>query len=209
MPRDFDLHQLLVGIVAIMVAITVHEFAHAYSADRAGDKTPRINGRISLNPLDHFDPIGGLMILFTLIAGFGIGWGKPVPVNSLNFRHPRWDDIKVSFWGPLSNLLLALALGTIVRFGLVTMGTVWSELAVTTVKLNIALALFNLIPIPPLDGSHILANMLPHHQAVSYAQFMGRFGLIALILLLVSGIGGAIIMVPAFRLFALFTGGYW
>ena len=200
--------EFLAGLLSIMFAITIHEFAHAYAADRAGDDTPRLSGRISLNPIDHFDPVGGMMILFTLLSGFGIGWGKPVRVNPSKFRHPKWDNIKVSMWGPLSNLLLALCIGILFRVGLMRFDdSLYSYLALRFVLMNIFLALFNLIPIAPLDGSHIFANMLSYEKARSYSIFMGQYGFICLILILVTGIAGKIIIGPGITLFRLFTGG--
>ena len=92
------------SMVALVICITIHEFAHAYSAYRAGDDTPKAQGRISLNPLDHLDPMGTIMMVVSSLSGFGIGWGKPVQINPYNFRHPRWDNLRVSLWGPLSNL---------------------------------------------------------------------------------------------------------
>ena len=113
---DFDPYRFVLTMAALVICITVHEFAHAYSAYRAGDDTPRLQGRISLNPLDHLDPVGTIMMVVSSISGFGIGWGKAVQINPYNFRHPRWDNLRVSLWGPLSNILTAAAVGTIYRF---------------------------------------------------------------------------------------------
>lgn len=182
---SFDPFRIFLTLLAVVIAITIHEFAHAMSAVRAGDDTPRLQGRISLNPVDHFDPVGFLMILFTSIAGFGIGWGKPVQINPYNFRNPRKDDIMVSFWGPLSNLLLATAVALVLRFGGGYFGyNVWLFLVILVIT-NIGLALFNLIPLPPLDGSHILSGLLPPEQARAYGRFAAQYGMAVLLIILV------------------------
>ncbi|MHB9037737.1 MAG: site-2 protease family protein [Armatimonadota bacterium] len=159
-----------------MICITIHEFAHAYSAVRAGDDTPRKQGRISLNPLDHLDPVGTIMMVVSSLSGFGIGWGKPVQVNHFNFRHPRWDNFWVSLWGPLSNILTALVVGTIIRFLGASMSDSVFHFAYMITAISVGLAVFNLIPIAPLDGSHIVSSLLPTEQARHYDMFMGRYG---------------------------------
>lgn len=186
--QGIDLRDILEGILVLLFSIGLHEYAHAKAADLAGDDTPRKNGRISLNPLDHFDPVGAMMILFTLIAGFGIGWGKPVPVNPFNFKSPRWDDLKVSIAGPLTNLSIALVFGLLIRFGVFSPQGDYTffHLAGRFVITNLALAFFNLIPIPPLDGSHVLTSLLPYEKAKRYGYFVGRYGLLILIGMLMS-----------------------
>lgn len=170
-----------------MISITIHEFAHAFAAVRAGDDTPRLQGRISLNPIDHFEPIGFTMMCLTVITGFGIGWGKPVQVNRYNFRHPRWDDLKVSAWGPGSNLVLAALASLVLHFGGRMMSAGIVDLLITLVLVNVTLALFNLIPLPPLDGSHILSNLLPIDKAQAYSRFAGQYGMPILLILLITG----------------------
>src|ERR1041384_6936274 len=108
---------ILMSLVALAIAIPIHEFAHARSAVSYGDDTPRRQGRLSIAPWDHFDPMGALMCVLSSWFGFGIGWGKPVQGQPSNFRHPRWDDVKCAAWGPFSNLLLALAFAAPLRFG--------------------------------------------------------------------------------------------
>lgn len=174
--RGFDAYEFALSMAALIICITIHEFAHAYSAYRAGDDTPRLQGRLSLNPLDHLDPMGTLMMIVSSISGFGIGWGKPVRINPANFRHPRWDNLKVSLWGPLSNLLVAAAVGTIYRFFAPVLPANITFFLWLLAAISIGLALFNLIPIAPLDGSHILTSLLPYEQAVSYNRFMARYG---------------------------------
>ena len=205
---NFNLYEFLLTMAALVICITVHEFAHAYSAYRAGDDTPRAQGRISLNPIDHLDPMGTIMMVVSSLAHFGIGWGKPVQINPANFRHPRWDNLRVSLWGPLSNLLTAAAVGTVIRFWGPHMTTPVSMFAGTVVLISIVLALFNLLPISPLDGSHILAALLPYEQARAYGRFMAQYGLFILLGLVFLG-GGLLghVLGPAMHfLWELFTG---
>ena len=171
-------------MVALVICITIHEFSHAYSAYRAGDDTPRAQGRISLNPLDHLDPMGTIMMVVSSLSGFGIGWGRPVQVNPANFRHPRWDNLRVSLWGPLSNLITAAVLGTAVRFFGNAVPVNVDDFLVLVALISIGLALFNLIPIAPLDGSHIISALLPYEQARTYDIFMARYGFMVLLALI-------------------------
>ena len=177
--------QLLIFIPNILFAITIHECAHAWSADRLGDPTARLMGRVTLNPIAHLDPIGVLCFIF---AGFG--WGKPVPVNSFNLRHPRRDDMIVSVSGPVSNLLAAAAFGLLFRAAVPFVharGTVlWvlANLAHAGVQLNVVLAVFNLIPLYPLDGSHVLEGLLPRSAQSAYESFKSYGTTILLIVIL-------------------------
>ena len=199
---EFDAAELLGLVIAAAIAITVHEFAHAKSAEMAGDPTPRENGRISLNPLDHYDPIGSTLFLLV-----GLGWAKPVPVNPYLFRHPRRDDILVALWGPLSNVITAAVLSVIFRIGVATgMHEALLDLLVLCILLNLFLAFFNLIPIYPLDGSHILLGLLPLPTAQKVEAFYQKAGLLVLMLLMFTGVAGTIVFTPALLLFRLFTG---
>lgn len=148
---------LLVGLV---IGITVHECAHAWSANELGDPTARYQGRISLNPIVHLDPVGTMLMLYSLLVGFGIGWGKPTPVNPRYFKYgPRVGLALVSVAGPLSNILTAIVFALPLRLGIPLPGTL--EIFLWFVVLaNIGLAVFNLIPIPPLDGFSILMGIL-------------------------------------------------
>jgi Zn-dependent protease len=157
---------VLAWLIAATIAITVHEFAHAKSADLAGDPTPRRNGRLTLNPLAHYDLVGTTLLLL-----WGMGWAKPVPINPLAFRHPRRDVIWTSLWGPLSNLILAVLFAIPLRLGVTGAYTMPVELII---RLNIVLAVFNLIPIPPLDGSHILPALLSVRSARRLEDFYAR-----------------------------------
>ena len=200
---------LIFDIVALLFAISIHESAHAWSASRLGDPTARLLGRISLNPLRHIDPIG--TVLFPVILAFAglpiFGWAKPTPVDLRQLRQPRRDDILVSAAGPASNFLVAVVAlvlllgvrflspqGAAVVSGL-TAGVIRGDSLLTPVALlfyhflliNLLLGVFNLIPIPPLDGSHILAGLLPDRLRSVYSE-IGRFGFLLLLLLLYTGV---------------------
>ena len=150
----------IAGALGILLALDVHECFHAWVADRLGDPTARYMGRISLNPLVHLDPLGGLMMLMAAISGRGIGWGKPVPVNPRNLRYgPRVGMGIVSFAGPFSNIVLAAVFGLPFRLGVQLPGTL-SDLFLTIMFINIGFAVFNLIPLPPLDGYGVLQGIL-------------------------------------------------
>ena len=176
---DFDLQFFIMDVFAFLVAITVHEFGHAIAAVRLGDDTPRVQGRISLNPLDHVDLPGSLVFLVSTLLGAGFGWGRPVLVNPARFRHIHRDSVIVSFAGPAMNLLLAVILAATIRFHLFKLGytSVYYQLICTGIVINVRLFLFNLIPLPPLDGSKILAGILPSNLAIPYERMMGQWGL--------------------------------
>jgi len=182
-----DVYTIIITLVAVVICITIHEFSHAYAADKARDDTPRLTGRISLNPIDHFDPLGFLMIVFTSIAGFGIGWGKPVQIQVRNFRSPRWDSLKVSLWGPLSNILTAVVVGLILRFTAPFLTSPIALFLLILMFVSCSLAFFNLLPIFPLDGSHILEALLPVDKAQAFARFSHTYGFAILIGLLFFG----------------------
>ena len=149
---------LIILLPVLIFSLCFHEFSHGYVAYRLGDHTAARNGRLTLNPLAHLDPIGSLMILFV-----GFGWAKPVPVNPVNFGNPRVDMMKVAFAGPASNLILAFIAGLMIRFAnyseLKNNGILYQTLYVFSF-INIALAVFNMLPVAPLDGSQIFGNMI-------------------------------------------------
>ena len=168
----------------ILFALTIHEYAHGWVADWLGDPTPRYAGRLSLNPLRHLDPIGTLMIFLVYI-----GWAKPVPINPFYLRNPKRDMIWISLAGPGANILGGLGCGILLRL-MVYMGvgyhSVGFEMILFGLFINLALAFFNLIPIPPLDGSKILMGLLPQREEVKFEAFQ-RYGFIILIGLVVLG----------------------
>jgi Zn-dependent protease len=179
--------------VALLSALTIHEYSHARAALAAGDDTAKLAGRISLNPFAHLDFIGTIFLVLMITVRFPIAWGKPVPINPGNFKNPRRDSLLVSLAGPLSNFILACILGLIFRFAGQTLfltHAVYANLLIMCIAINLSLAFFNLIPIPPLDGSHILASLLPGDLGRRYAINIGRYGMPILLVLLVWRIHG-------------------
>ncbi len=155
------LRQALLGLPILLFSLTFHEFAHAWTAYRFGDPTAQRMGRMTLNPIVHIDLMG---LLVMVLSQFRFGWAKPVPVNPSNFRDPRWGDLWVSAAGPISNLILALIAGVMFRLlvaDVFTLPEVGIQVIYYAISINAALAFFNLIPLFPLDGSHILRNLLP------------------------------------------------
>lgn len=152
-------------IAALIMSVVVHEVSHGYVADILGDPTARFSGRLTLNPLKHLDPIGSFLVpvLSYFSAGFLFGWAKPVPYNPYNLKNQRWGELMVSAAGPLSNFLIAIVFGLIIRFSsnLGIESAAFLSLSASIVFLNIILGVFNLVPIPPLDGSKVLFSLLP------------------------------------------------
>jgi Zn-dependent protease len=147
-------------LFALVIGITIHEFSHAWAAEVLGDSTARYLGRLTLNPAAHFDPLGAMMILYSVVAGWGFGWGKPVPVNPVKLRYgPRVGMALTSVAGPLSNLLVAVVAATPLRLNVQLPGLL-GQLMTTIVFVNVGLALFNMLPIPPLDGYSVLSGLL-------------------------------------------------
>jgi len=156
----YDIRGIIAGALGILLALDVHEFFHAWVSDRLGDPTARYMGRISLNPLVHLDPLGAMMMLVAALSGRGIGWGKPVPVNPRNLRYgPRVGMGLVAFAGPFANFVTAAVIGLPLRLRLNLPGTL-PLLLLEVVLINIGLAIFNLIPLPPLDGYSVVQGIL-------------------------------------------------
>jgi Zn-dependent protease len=179
-----DFRQLFLSLPPILFALTIHEFAHAWAADRLGDPTPRYMGRLTMNPGAHLDPLGTLMIL---IANFG--WGKPVPVDVRQLRHPKRDMLWIALAGPASNVICAALFGIAFRYLYASDLLPWREaifLLYYAVQINCVLALFNLLPLPPLDGSRVLTGLLPLRQEMAYRRLERPLS-IALIVLIVVG----------------------
>lgn len=185
-----DFASMIYRIPALLFAISIHEYAHAQCADSMGDPTARYMGRLTFNPLAHLDPIGAILLV---VAGFG--WAKGVPINVNNFRNRREGILKVSFAGPAANLFLcflaAFMMALLGRMGMLSDGLYrflfWMQLY------NVWFAFFNLIPVPPLDGSRILSELLPAKQSWQFNEIVDRYGFYILIALVFTGITGMII----------------
>lgn len=170
-------------IIALLVALTIHEASHAWMADQLGDPTARLQGRISLDPRRHIDLSGLLFLLF-----FGFGWGKPVEFDPYNLKNPRKDAALISLAGPASNFLLAIVLSIVLRlfifFNLSNFFIIGSIFFVPLISINVVLGLFNLIPIHPLDGFAIVSGLLPREKSHEW-EGLRRYGMIFLILLII------------------------
>lgn len=189
-------------LVALVIGITVHEFGHAWMADRLGDPGPRASGRVTLSPLAHLDPLGTLLLAVTTLVGFPLGWGRPVRTDPDSYHVGRRAGVGlVAAAGPLMNLITALLLSPLARWALEALrsgrGTEWTGFVfaatVVVMLVNLSLFCFNLVPVHPLDGSHIAASLLPQRASRLYQRFMGRYGVFVLLALLVSGVLGKMI----------------
>lgn len=197
---------ILLALPGMLIGLVFHEFAHAWMANKMGDPTPKEYGRLTLNPLRHLDPIGTLTLIF-----LRFGWAKPVPINPNNFKNPRKGTILVSIAGPGSNLILAVFFG--LSFRLLTLllpestqiGDLFKGMLGMAVLYNFLLAFFNIIPIPPLDGSQILFSLLPA-RAGNVFFWLQRYGFIILIGLVALGILWPVIGIPSALLTALIAG---
>ncbi len=184
---------LIAWILAFIIAITIHEASHAFMSDRLGDPTARLMGRLSLNPLVHYDPIGTTLLLglvFLRALGFPVipfGWAKPVVFDPYNLKNPRRDSAIISLAGPISNLLLAILLSLVLRF---IISGFLVDLVYPIITLNVVLAIFNLIPIHPLDGGKIFVGILPEKDAYEADLFLKRYGMFILFFLIFPTVRG-------------------
>ena len=179
---------LLAELIVLFLAIGLHEYAHCKFADLAGDPTPRFYGRVTLNLTKHFEPAGTMMMILTSLAGFGIGWGRPAPANPSKMRNPRWDFFMSVAAGPLSNVVQAVIYAVVFRLAL--KGGLYEGAGIPNpgldffrywlllgVAINLALAIFNLIPFGPLDGHWLLGLLLPERQRIAWFQFNRKIGM--------------------------------
>ena len=183
--------QILIQYAGLLVLLTFHEYGHAWMAWKCGDDTARSQGRCSLNPIVHIDPIGTVVIPLLMLflsasgssaAGFLVGWAKPVPVNVSRLKNPRWDDTMIALAGPWMNLILAVGLVALTRVSTKVGSTLMFDICRDYAQLSLLLCFFNLIPVPPLDGSHVARNLI----GMSYETYwkLARFGFIFVIIVL-------------------------
>jgi len=183
----------LILIIVFFLAIAIHEYSHGWVAYKLGDPTAKYAGRLSLNPLAHIDPVGTLILpLLLRIMGSPIvfGWAKPVPINPRNLRNPKRDMIWVGLAGPLANFICAIALSLVLK---IRMPLGLYQIFELGILINVVFAIFNLIPVPPLDGSRILVGLLPHKYAFQYSK-IEPYGFLVIIALLLMGLFDKIVL---------------
>jgi Zn-dependent protease len=198
-----DYTTIFIELAIVLGSLTVHEAAHAWTADRLGDPTARLLGRISLNPVVHIDPIGTIVLpLLAALSGLPIlGWAKPVPVNVSRLGQPRRDFMLVAAAGPASNLVLAVLAAIAIRLA-VPAATAIPTALLQIVFINVLLAVFNLVPVPPLDGGNVLAGLLPRGAAGLFVA-LRPYGFLVLYALMFTGALSAIVMPPSYFLIRL------
>jgi Zn-dependent protease len=182
--------QFIFSLIVLLFSVIIHEVSHGYAALALGDRTAEYEGRLTLNPIPHIDMVGTIIlpVISLLLPGsFLFGWAKPVPFNPYNLKSKRWGEAIVAAAGPLSNILIALIFGLLVRFYFIPAGMVGSSASILCqiiVLVNITLAVFNLVPIPPLDGSKILSSLLPQ-RFLNIRRHMESFGFIGIFIFLI------------------------
>lgn len=196
---------IIFSIAILIMSVVIHEVSHGYAAYFQGDPTAKLDGRLTLNPIKHLDPFGSVLlpIVTFITAGFAFGWARPVPYNPYNLRNQRWGELMVAIAGPISNIILALIFGLILRFGVGLIPASAEFLVVYIVIINLALAIFNMIPIPPLDGSKVLYAFLPF-RFQEYRQNLERYSFILIIVFIV--FFSQYLIVPISYFFSLITG---
>lgn len=206
-----DNMEVAFSVIVLVFSVVIHEVSHGVVAERLGDPTARLAGRLTLNPLKHLDPFGSVilpLLLSLLPGGVIFGWAKPVPYDPRNLKHPVRDGALVAVAGPVSNLLLAFAFGLLYQLfsaggGTPAMGELFPSLLAQVVIVNVWLAIFNLVPIPPLDGSKVLFWLVPQ-GAYEFRALLERYGFFILLLFIFFGI--QLIVPPILRVVAFFLG---
>lgn len=191
-----DFQTLLIYTIPLIFAITVHEFAHGWVANQCGDATAKMLGRLTLNPIKHIDPIGTILvpaILYFTGSPFLFGWAKPVPINFNALKSPKKDMILVALAGPVSNFIMALLWLLVILFALNLQSQLLIDMAYFGIAINLILGVFNLLPLPPLDGSRVVSALLPNHLAYEYNK-LERYGLFILVGLLFLGVFERVIL---------------
>lgn len=180
--RKYFMIETIFAVLVLIFSVVAHEVSHGYMALRLGDPTARLAGRLTMNPLRHIDPIGSVILpLLTIPTGYAFGWAKPVPYNPYNLSDQKWGDTKVALAGPFTNIGIALIFGLMIRYGVNTFSQEVLHLLTVIVGTNIVLAVFNLMPIPPLDGSKLLLNLLPYRYRY-IGEYMERYSLVFLLI---------------------------
>jgi len=176
------------SIIILILSVVIHEISHGYAALFLGDTTAKYDGRLTLNPLKHLDPFGSVILplmLSILPGSFVFGWAKPVPYNPYNLRNRRWGELAVALAGPVSNIIIAVIISIIIRFASVlSLSAAFVQLLWIAVLINIVLAVFNLVPIPPLDGSKILFNLFPSLD-MRFRELLERWGFLILLFFII------------------------
>jgi Zn-dependent protease len=177
--------EIIFYVLILVMSVVIHEVSHGYAAYLQGDSTAYYQGRLTLNPIKHLDPIGSVIVpIVTSLAGFPFGWAKPVPFNPYNLKNQRWGELLVAIAGPISNLIIALVFGLIIRFGVLSLSGNFIGICFIVMFVNLALAIFNLIPVPPLDGSKILFSFLPL-RLQQYRIYIERYSFLLVIILII------------------------
>lgn len=187
---DFSLGQkIILWVIPLIFAITVHETAHGWIASKCGDPTAKLLGRLTLNPIKHIDPVGTIIVpaILFFLGGFVFGWAKPVPITWRNLKKPRRDMALVAAAGPVANLAMAFFWVAVAKLGIGFHSTPFAYMGQIGISINLVLMLLNLIPIPPLDGSRIVASLLSPKMAYRFNQ-LEVYGFLILVLLLASGL---------------------
>lgn len=210
MQIDQLIQTISLAAIPVLFAITLHEAAHGYVARHFGDLTAYQQGRISLNPMRHIDPVGTILLplLTLMLGGILFGWAKPVPVNFAALRRPKQDMLWVAVAGPASNLIMALGWGLFYKMAWLNPGNYFSEpmmgMAEWGIKINVVLMVLNLLPLPPLDGGRVAVSMLPHRQAYQLAK-IEPYGMFILIFLAITPVLGWILLPPVRAMYQLIS----